>query len=155
MIGYGLKSGADQSMLARELQLYKARFGTKNGILVLVFEGTKTPVSKGGVKMATRKASREEDMELVGEAEEVGTDSATNPTQGARHVQALDKIMDEMETRVKEEEVQDVSREALEQIKAKIAEVVPQMAKASVSMVLGSIKDPTCLAIRLATDKNE
>ena len=39
MIGYGLKSGTDQSMLTRELQLYKARFGAKNAILSLVFRG--------------------------------------------------------------------------------------------------------------------
>ena len=105
--------------------------------------------------MAKTKATGEEDMELEGEADEVGTHGATNPTQVARHVQALDKIMDKMEARVKEEEVQDMTREALEQVKAKIAEVVPQMAEASVVMVLGSIKDPTCLAIRPATDEME
>ena len=38
LIGHGLKSGADQSMLTRELQLYKARFGAKNVILSLVLE---------------------------------------------------------------------------------------------------------------------
>lgn len=104
---------------------------------------------------ATKKMVLEEEAELVDvrEAEEVDTHRATNPAQAARHVQALDKIMDKMEARVKTEEVQVVTREALEQFKAKIAEVLPQMAEASVATVLGAIKDPTCLAIRLATER--
>ena len=39
MIGYGVKIGANQSILAREMQLYEARFGTKNIFLSLVFGG--------------------------------------------------------------------------------------------------------------------
>ena len=38
LIGCGLKSGVDQRMLTRELQLHKQRFGAKNVILSLVLE---------------------------------------------------------------------------------------------------------------------
>ena len=77
--------------------------------------------------MVTKQATAEEDVEWVGEMEEAGTHCATNPNQAVRHVQALDSIMDQMEARGKEEDVQNIIREALEQVKAKIVELVPQM----------------------------
>ena len=52
MIGHGLKSGTDQSMLTRKLQLYKARFGLKNAILSLVLEET-TPVAPSSSRSST------------------------------------------------------------------------------------------------------
>ena len=53
--------------------------------------------------------------------------------------------MDDMEAMVKEEEIKDVVKEALQSVKATIAEVAPQMTKADVDMVLKAIKDLTCL----------
>ena len=91
-------------MLTRELQLYKARFGTKNAILSLVLRW-QTPLHTLKAKntdMATKKSTTEpeKDVEVVEEAEataeEVGIHRVSNPVQAATHVQTLDRIMNDM-----------------------------------------------------------
>ena len=71
LIGYRLRSGANQSMLARELQLYKARFGAKNIILSLVFgeDNSVAPSSDKEPKMASRDPNYEPEEDEGGDSE--------------------------------------------------------------------------------------
>ena len=124
LIGYRLKSGAKQSMLIRELQLYKARFGTKNAILILVLERpTQLAPSSGWnlhIVMATSKQPLS-DMEIIKGEEEAeiaeGLQRVINPQEASRHVQMLDETLNNMDTRIKNGKVKDIMNDAITQFK--------------------------------------
>ena len=167
MIGYRLKSSANQSMLARELQLYKARFGTKNAILSLVLEDT-TPVAppqasilKTDMPKATNKRSMEaeEDVEAIEKeemvAKEMSLHGVANPMEAAKHVCLLDQTLENMDAKIKLGKIEDVIKEAVECFREIIMKVVPQVAEANVRTILHSMRDPKCMAIRPQTEEME
>ena len=98
--------------------------------------------------MAMKGTPLEKDVEPEEEAKDAGTHGAVNPTQAGHRVQALDRIMDGIETKARKRRRSRMitSHEALEQVKAKIMEIVTWMAEASVAVVWAAIKDPTCLS---------
>ena len=81
-------------------------------------------------------------------AEEEGVlHGAINEEEAAQHRQRLEEIFMAMEQKLKDEE-ENVLKEAIIGCKATITMIMPSMAKANPTVILESIKDPSCLAIR-------
>ena len=137
LIGYGLKSGADQRMLTRELQLQKARFGTKNAILSLVFE----------VDMMPKAASQS-----VDEMEEVGPSSVINPQQAEDHKCRMEQTIEDLKENTKEEAIQEIMKDFMESVMMTCREIHTPMMSADTKKVLHSVGDPCGLALRPQTE---
>ena len=59
--------------------------------------------------MVIKETQLEQQMGPEKEPEDAGTHGGINPSQAAEHVQALDRVMDVVETKAKEGEVQDIT----------------------------------------------
>ena len=158
-------------MLARELRLYKQRFGTKYVILRLILEETTQFVFPLGqdqytTKMpkATTKTTREEEPEEVviieggdndGRTEGTDTHGVVNPSEVRHHIQCMEEVIREMKAKIDMGEMKDVVKAVLKEFQETIKLVMPQMADANTECILKSIKDPTCMALRPHTDKTK
>ena len=60
-----------------------------------------------------------------------------------------------MEVRIKEDEIKDIMKEAVEWFKEIIMNVVRSLAEADIVAVLHSMKDPMCMALRPQTEDTE
>ena len=88
-----------------------------------------------------------------GTEEEGVLHGAINEEEATQHRQRLEEVFVAMEQKIKDEE-EDALKEAIIGCKATITMIMPSMAKANPTIVLESIKDPSCLAIRPRTDVN-
>ena len=77
--------------------------------------------------MSLKPPTLDKGAETVADTEDTSTHGATNLAQVAKHVQVLEDIMNQMEAKAKENEVQDIIREALKEIKTKTAEMLPHL----------------------------
>ena len=78
-----------------------------------------------------------------------------NPREAERYVQILNKILNDLGTKVRDDRVKDIMKDALAQFKDTITRVVPQIGEADVTKVLGSVVDPRCLALMPRTKERE
>ena len=72
---------------------------------------------------------------------------AINEEEAALHRQRLEQVFETMENQIKDED-KNTLKQAIIDCKATIMTVMPPMAEASPTIVLESIKDPSCLAIQ-------
>ena len=95
-----------------------------------------------------RPMEAEEDMEIVEEeemvTEETSLHGVSNPMEGAKHVRMLDQGLENMDPRIKLGEMKDVMKEVIGHFKDIISKVVPQVAMVNITIILRSVKDPTC-----------
>ena len=154
-------------MLTRELRIYKARFGIKKIILSLVLEEKSSVNPSSGqfqyddMPKAQQKTSMdpEEEVEVMdieeAEPEEASLHGTSNPREAKEHVHFLDKAIETMETKIKEEEVKEVMKGTLECFKEVITKIIPTMAEANMMAILRATIDPRCMALRPPTEDTE
>ena len=70
-----------------------------------------------------------------------------------KYVQALDDMIETMETNAKMELPRDVVRETLKEIKDIMMKLTLQISEATIDIVWKSIKDPTCLTLRPVSEE--
>ena len=80
---------------------------------------------------------------------------AINPNEAAVLVHSLEEAVMVLEAQIAETEERDILNELVTKFKEAISRVIPAMAEAEVDKVVGSIKDPTCVAVRPKTDVRE
>ena len=83
-----------------------------------------------------------------GTEEEGVLHGAINEEEATQHRQRLEEVFVAMEQKLKDEE-EDALKEAIIGCKATITMIMPSMAEANPTVILESIKDPSCLAIHL------
>ena len=88
-----------------------------------------------------------------GTEEEGVLHGAINEEEATQHRQRLEEVFMAMENKIKDEE-EDTLKEAITGCKTIITMIMPSMAEANPTIVLESIKDPSCLAIHPRTDAN-
>ena len=101
------------------------------------------------------KPPADPDTEVVVESEGTTPHGAINLDQAMKYVQALEDTIEMMETNAKKELAHDVVRETLKEIKDIMMKLTPQMSEVTIDAVWKSIKDPTCLALRPASEETE
>ena len=105
MIGYGLKSGADQRMLARELQLHKARSGAKNVILSLVLKWLTHLTLLNTVHQYIMPKARQQSSDDEEGDVEAPFHGAINEKEAEEHRCKLDKTIDDLKKSTTEQEI--------------------------------------------------
>ena len=101
-------------------------------------------------------ATKDREVTMEGQSVEEGEPhGAINPHEAAILVHSLDEAVTVLEAQIAETEVRDVLSELVTKFKEAISRVLPAMTEAEVDKVVGSIKDPTCLALRPKTDACE
>ena len=88
-----------------------------------------------------------------GTEEEGVPHGAINKEEAIHHRQRLEEVFVAMENKIKDEE-EDTLKEAITGCETTITMIMPSMAEANTTIVLESIKDPSCLAICPWTDVN-
>ena len=81
--------------------------------------------------------------------------SAINPNEAAVLVHSLEEAIMTLEAQVAETEERNILNELVTKFKEAISRVIPAMAEAKVDKVVGSIKDPSCVAVRSKTEVRE
>ena len=89
------------------------------------------------------------------EDEPLGPTGVINPKQVAHHQQLIKEALQDFQRRVKNGEIKDVLLQLIQEIMEILKRVYPPIAEANIMVIMHSIPDPTCLALRPMTMETE
>ena len=101
-------------------------------------------------------ASKDQEAPTESQSVEVEEPHGTiNPNEAAVLVHSLEEAVTVLEAQIAETEERNILNELVTKFKEAISMVIPAMAEAEVDKIVGSIKDPTCVAVRPKKEVHE